>query len=98
MSQKISAMARDAFWQYADKARKSGKDLAEVLDREGYLLTGTRLVKIQADTIDEIAELLETTSPNWWVARNANLTPNDLQREIAARLRSMAKDRRKWDA
>lgn len=92
MSDKINAMAREAFWNLANDARDRGLDLAEVLDRRGYLLTPERLKKIQADAIDEIAELLETTSPHQYTPKN---TPEDFRRALAMYLRDVAKETRK---
>lgn len=89
---RIATMAREAFWSMADQARSRGLDLAEVLDRQGYLLTPERLDKIKADAIDEIAELLETTSPHQYTTKN---TPEDFRRALASYLREMAKEVRK---
>lgn len=89
---KINVMAREAFWDHAHAARTNGRDLAEVLDREGYLLTPSRHAKIQADTIDEIADLLGSTSPHQW-NDNGN-TQMDLMAGIVRRLRVLADDRR----
>lgn len=89
---KIGIMAREAFWEYAHKARTNGRDLAEVLDREGYLLTASRHARIQADTIDEIADLLGSSSPHQW--NDGKNTQMDLMAGIVRRLRTLADERR----
>jgi hypothetical protein len=88
---KISTMAREDFWAAADQARRRGKDLAEVLDREGYLLTETRLRQIQADALMMAAELFAETSPHQWTTGK---TQADLQRSLSAALFAMAKEAR----
>ena len=91
MTDRINVMARAEFWRLAEQAKTQGKDLAEVLDRQGFLLTPSRLKKIQADTIDDVAELLETTSPMQYTTKN---TPEDFRRALASYLRDMAKEAR----
>lgn len=86
---KISTMGRENFWTAAEQARSRGKDLAEVLDREGYLLTPQRLHQIQADTIDMVVEMLATSEPLQWTR---DQTLGGLQRSITSVLRGMAKD------
>lgn len=91
MSDKISTMARDEFWKIAEQARARGVDLAEILDRQGFLLTPKRHNLIQAQAMDEIADILETTSPARYTSRN---TQSDLLSALAAFIRSQARERR----
>lgn len=91
MTEKISEIARENFWKLAEDARLRGRDLAEVLDREGLLLTPQRRRAIEASAFDEIAELLETTSANRWTTRT---TQADLMSAVARNLRSVAEERR----
>lgn len=93
MTDRINVMAREAFWEHANHARTRGRDLAEVLDREGFLLTPGRLKKIQADTIREIADLLGSTSPHQWSSYGN--TQMDLMHGIVHKLRLLAEDREK---
>ena len=90
--QKINAMAREEFWKHAEQARAHGRDLGEVLDRAGYLLTPQRIREIEARTIDEIADLLGSTSPHKWTTGNTQM---HLIGDIAVKLRRLAADRRK---
>lgn len=91
----MDSKARTQFWSLAERAKERGMDLAEVLDREGLLLTTRRRLDIQADALDQVAELLDTTTANQWTTiRATNLTPNDVQSGIADRLREMAQKRR----
>jgi hypothetical protein len=92
MTDKINAMAREEFWRLANEARERGLDLAEVLDRQGYLLTPRRLARIQADTLAEVAELFETTMPHQYTHKN---TQNDLMRVLAQFVRGMELERRR---
>ena len=89
---KVNVMAREAFWDHAHTARTNGRDLAEVLGRGGYLLPPSSGANIQPDTIDEIADLLGSTSPHQW-NDNGN-TQMDLMAGIVRRLRVLADDRR----
>lgn len=90
--QRINAMAREEFWKHAEQAKSRGRDLAEVLDREGYLLTPERVREIEARTIEEIAELLGSTSPHKWTAGTTQL---DLISAISTKLWALARERRK---
>lgn len=91
MNDKIKTMARDEFWKMAEHAKERGVDLAEILDRQGFLLTPHRYNLIQAQAMDEIAEILETTSPANFSTRN---TQADLLRGVSLKIRNMAKVRR----
>lgn len=90
--QRINAMAREEFWKHAEVAKSRGRDLAEVLDREGYLLTPERIREIEAQTIEEIAELLGSTSPHKWTTGTTQL---DLISAISTKLWTLARERRK---
>lgn len=86
---KIATLARERFWDLALHAKDRGRDLAEVLDREGVLLTDSRLRKIKADTIREIADLLGTSSPHKWTQGSTQM---HLINDIALGLRKIAED------
>lgn len=90
-------MARDEFWRVAEIAKAQGKDLAEVLDRTGVLLTPRRFRVIQADSWDHIAEILETSPPSAWMVDRTTRAPAtiyDLLHGIAQTLRDMARANR----
>jgi hypothetical protein len=79
----LNTMARDDFWRAAQVAREQGKDLAEVLDRAGVLLTPARLRRIQADVLFDVAEMLDSfpASYTWppggaveWIRKLAQAT------------------------
>jgi hypothetical protein len=86
---KIATLARDQFWDMALSAKERGRDLAEVLDRAGVLLTDSRLRKIKADTIREIADLLGTSSPHKWTQGSTQM---HLINDIALGLRKIAEE------
>lgn len=91
MTEKISEIARQQFWKLAEDAKLRGRDLAEVLDREGFLLTPERRKEIQAQAFEEIAELARTTSAHQWTT---GTTQADLMSALARNLDKLAKDRR----
>ena len=97
MTEKIETIARTDFWQLAEKAKAQGKDLAEVLDRAGVLLTPRRHKAIQADSWDYIAELLEESPPSAWMIDRTTRAPAtiyDLIHGVTQVLRDMAKAKR----
>lgn len=89
-------MGREEFWKLAERAKTRGQDLAEVLDREGYLLTPQRHDQIVANAWYQIAEMLETSSPSQWIAKEGRAAPTlyDLQHGIVQVLKNMAKEKR----
>lgn len=70
------------------------QDFGEALDRAGVLLTPERFQHIEANTIDEIAQLIATTSAHHWTGGHGN-TQMDLMTAISDKLRALATDRRK---
>lgn len=88
----MDAEARAEFWELAEQAKSRGRDLAEVLDRAGVLLTDERMMKIQADAIQEVAQMLHELSPHR-LSRSSNLL--DYQRDLAMIIQNMADNRRK---
>lgn len=72
-------MAREDFWDYAQRARSAGKDLAEVLDREGVLLTSQRRFEIRSEMLSEVLELLRSTEAHHWFPNGTPQTPRDLK-------------------
>lgn len=86
--------AREKFWTLADEARTRGKDLAEVLDRAGILLTERRRRESQAIILEQLAQVLESTSAAQWLRGQPGQTPNDLKRAITEHIHTMAQERR----
>lgn len=91
---KIQTITADKVSERYTHTRLRSQDFGEALDRAGVLLTPDRLFHIQADVIDEIAELIATTSPHQWAKSYGN-TQMDLMNAISDRLRLLAADRRK---
>lgn len=87
MARSVRAIARKEFWQMAEMAKAEGKDLAEVLDRCGMLLTPERKAVIEANVYRELVEMLQTTSAVDWTDRDNPLrSPEDAKRAITRRL------------
>ena len=89
---RINIIARQGVAKLLGEAAARGLEPGEVLDRGGFLLTAERISEIQARVVDDIAELLETTSPHKFTRVNTQV---DLQHAQAAYLREMAKELRK---
>ena len=88
MAKSVQAMARNEFWKMAEIAKKEGKDLGEVLDRLGVLLTPRRKAQIEADVYREIVLMLETTSISEWADKdNPVRSPEDAKRALTRRLK-----------
>ena len=87
----MDAEARAHFWELAEQAKTRGRDLAEVLDRAGVLLTVGREKQIGADAIQEVARMLRELSPHR-LSRSTNLL--DFQRDLATLIQTMADNRR----
>jgi hypothetical protein len=93
----IETMAREEFWRVAETAKAQGKDLAEVLDRMGVLLTPKRRKIIQADSWDYIADRLEELPPSAWMVERTTKAPAtiyDVIHGIVSMLRTMATTKR----
>lgn len=87
MSKSIKTMARREFWQMAEIAKSEGKDLGEVLDRCGVLLTPSRKAQIEAEVYRELILMLQSTSAHEWTDRDNKLrSPEDAKRAITRRL------------
>lgn len=92
----IDDSGREVFWKLANAARSGGKDLAEVLDRAGVLLTDQRRKDIQADVLGDLAEMLETTNANQWtISEYRHPNNEDIRIGIATRLRQLEQATRK---
>lgn len=88
---RVNAMNREQLRTEAREALRGGKDLAEILDRQGFLLTPERLLEIQARTLEEVAEVLATSTPRQWTKTD---TQQGLMDSIVRNLRELAKERR----
>lgn len=87
----LSTLARDDFWQLAQTAREQGKDLAEVLDRAGVLLTQARLRRIQADVLEDLAFMLAISSVHEWLPKSSGaLSPQQVADLIRERIKALA--------
>lgn len=87
-------LARSEFWTLAETARTQGRDLAEVLDRSGVLLTPQRRNQIHADICDSLAETLETSPPSVFMLDRTTKAPAtiyDLLHGLSQTLREQAK-------
>lgn len=93
MTSRISTMAREEFWRHAERARTQGKDIAEVLDRQGFLLTPERIKNIRADAVEQVIQILEETPVSTWTTYGT--TRLDMLNSIIRTLREVAKDYRK---
>lgn len=76
-----------------ESLKTRGRNIGEGLDRFGALLTHKRYLAIQADAIQEIADLISTTSAHQW-ARGYGNTQADLMSALQIQLNRMADDRR----
>jgi hypothetical protein len=80
--------------EWGHKATVMGKDIGEVMDRAGVLLTPQRLCAIRASVINQIAQGLEDT-PTAALLKGRGYKPGDLpatdfQAVLATTLRDMA--------
>lgn len=74
-----------------DRTRRHGKDPGEALDRAGVLLTSSRLEMIRADTLDNLADMLEGSDLSEWRGDMSIRSPQDAKNAITARIRLLAK-------
>lgn len=74
---------------WARQSRAQGKDIGEIMDRAGVLLTPERLRAIRAIVINQIAQTLEET-PAHQLAGTTNLNVPDFQAHLARSLRELA--------
>jgi hypothetical protein len=88
----LNEQARQEFWKMAEQARSRGRDLAEVLDRAGILLTVERESQIQADTLQEVATLLFDHPPH---RLSQAQTVLDYHNDLARKIQALADERRK---
>jgi len=88
---KIRAMARKEFWAMAEMAKSEGKDLGEVLDRCGVLLTPERKLMIEHNVYTEVVALLEGSTLHEWTEPGTKIkSPEDAKVAITNRLRQIA--------
>ena len=87
----MDAEARAHFWELAEQAKTRGRDLAEVLDRAGVLVTPEREARIQADILQQVADALRDT-PSRQLSNATNVL--DFQRDLAFLVQAMADNRR----
>lgn len=85
----IRTVTREAASQWSETARIEGKDLGEVLDRAGVLLTPERLAAVRAICLDQIAQVLEET-PTHSYTRGRDVTLSDFQSLLANAIRDSA--------
>lgn len=91
MARSIKTMARKEFWEMAEIAKSEGKDLGEVLDRCGVLLTPGRKAQIEHEVYLEIVRMLETSSAHEWAdPDNRMRSPDDMKRALTTRLKMIA--------
>jgi hypothetical protein len=84
----IEGLARDAFWKWAEQAKSEGKDLGEVLDRAGVLLTPQRKAAIEGNVYGELADMLDSSLPHQWGDKDNHIsTPEDMRQALIRRLR-----------
>ena len=91
---RIRSLARDEFWEIADKAKSQGRDLAEMLDQVGVLVTPARQTEIRCLGIEAAADLLESIAPQHLVPPGVPCTPADVHRYAVQLLRDIAKQGR----
>lgn len=89
----IRTVTRDAASEWAESARITGKDIGEVMDRAGVLLTPERLQAIRAICFDQIASLLDAT-PTSQFTKHRNMTVTDFQGLLANVLRTLGAEER----
>lgn len=85
-------MAREDFWNHAQRARNQGKDLGEVLDREGVLLTEARKHQIRGEAFEEILNILKGTEVNAWFRPGTPITPRDFKETLELYLEAKTAD------
>lgn len=91
MARSIRTMARKEFWEMAEIAKSEGKDLGEVLDRCGVLLTPGRKAQIEHAVYVEMINMLESSSAHEWAdADNRMRSPDDMKRAFTKRLKLFA--------
>lgn len=84
----IRTVSREDVAGWASTSRARSKDIGEVLDRAGVLLTPERLATIRAIVMNQIAQGLEDTPTSQIVGDAKTLT--DFQTKLASTLRLMA--------
>ena len=73
------------------RASRHGKDPGEALDRAGVLLTPARIAYVEADTLDNLADMLEGSDLSEWRGDMSIRSPQDAKHAITARIRLLAK-------
>ena len=82
----IRTVTRESVNEYGTLSRVQGKDLGEVLDRAGVLLTPERLATIRANLLNQMAQVLEET-PTYRYTQGRGVTLPDFQALLANALR-----------
>lgn len=85
----IRTVTREDVTEYWRTSKAQGKDLGEVMDRAGVLLTPERLAAIRAICLDQIAQQLEDT-PMSYYTQGYRVTATDLQSHLARVIRNQA--------
>ena len=85
----IRTVDREQVSEWAKTSRAKGKDIGEVLDRAGVLLTPERLAAVRAICLEQIAQILEDT-PVTYYTQNRQVTVPDFQALLATAIRRMA--------
>lgn len=88
----IRTVTREDVSDYWSRSTARGKDLGEVLDRAGVLLTPERLATIRAILLEQVAQELENT-PTHQIIRGRglkNMTITDFQAVLASWCRDNA--------
>jgi hypothetical protein len=87
---RIRTAGRAEFWKLAEAAKERGLDLAEMLDREGVLLTPERQDRIRRDALGLAADMLEARSVQQITGRTIGVTGNDVLSGVVRTLREMS--------
>lgn len=85
----MSADERELFAARKHQATTQGRDLADVLDQHGMLLTSQRARQLQSKVLLDLADMLNGTATHHW-SDGTIRTPDDMRRSIAARVEKLA--------
>lgn len=85
----IRTITRQQASEWAGNSRAMSKDIGEVLDRAGVLLTPERLAGIRAGLLEQMAQVLEET-PTHQYTQGRGCTLPDFQALLANALRHEA--------
>ena len=85
----IRTVTREQASEWSRTSRAQSRDIGEVLDRAGVLLTPERLATIRAACLDQMAQVLEET-PTHRYTQGRGVTLPDFQALLAQTLRYAA--------